>query len=268
MLYFHTFVTSLVNCPSIENNALGSGIHRIKPLVFYQCSTCSQLLLTLFKNPVGSQLLVNETRKVSIDNGWCLWHWLDIFFWKLQDLLGWVIQIIHSVSQAYSSPLIAPGIMAIILTIETRKEWGKEKYIFMWTTTHTWCLARLLRCSTSYCRRNCNDYQPLNFCSKINFPCSVSWRSWWCSPSLGKLGWLPVSRALWDMGGCPGRRTVRGHSKETWGATPNADRDPAYWCGKMVTEKSRLQIRFVIFVFHFIERYVEESPRNMPKLLQ
>ena len=46
--------------------------------------------------------------------------------------------------------------------------------------------------------------------------------------------------------------------KETSRATPNADRDPDDWYGKMVT-KSRLPSRFVIFVFHFIEKYIEES---------
>lgn len=41
-------------------------------------------------------------------------------------------------------------------------------------------------------------------------------------------------------------------------ATPNTVRDPDDWYGKMVT-KSRLPSRFVIFIFHFIEKYIEES---------
>ena len=33
-----------------RENSLGGGIHSVRPLVAYQCSTSSQLLLALFKN--------------------------------------------------------------------------------------------------------------------------------------------------------------------------------------------------------------------------
>ena len=35
-----------------RENSLGGGIHSVRPLVAYQCSTSSQLLLALFKNYV------------------------------------------------------------------------------------------------------------------------------------------------------------------------------------------------------------------------
>lgn len=45
-----------------------------------------------------------------------------IFYIVNCELLGKVIQIIHSVSQACFSPLIIPGIMSIMLTVERHEK--------------------------------------------------------------------------------------------------------------------------------------------------
>ena len=154
--------------------------------------------------------------------------------------------------------------MSIILIVEIHKKVGKGKYIYV--THNTYLMASsIVEVFNFIYKMDCKDHQAIYFCSKINFPSIVSRRSFIVYREIGVIAcFLSFLGHRWSSRKEDGKslyqRDLRSHPKYWYGSSL------LMWKDKSLSERNQLQTRFVIFVFHFIEKNVEGRQRNMPKL--